>query len=233
MNFVFYDGRKIEYELTRKNVKNINLRIRCDSSVAVSANYFVPQSEIDKFILANAEKILSCIDKFSKLNKDKAEYKNNEKIVLLGKQYTIKVLQKPLISYSFENSSVILFVKNPDDFSERKKSYDSMTCDLAKKVFTQIVEDCYPNFKNVCKTVPQLKIRNMKSQWGNCHYNKNIITLNLKLIQYDINVIKFVVLHEYCHFIYPNHSKGFYCALSSVMSDWKKYDRILKNQFDL
>ena len=32
------DGRSIEYDLERKNVKNLNLRIKADQSVYVSAN---------------------------------------------------------------------------------------------------------------------------------------------------------------------------------------------------
>ena len=43
--------RTVEYELTRKNVKNINLRIKADGSVHVSANKYVTVSTIEDFII--------------------------------------------------------------------------------------------------------------------------------------------------------------------------------------
>lgn len=48
----------ITYHLERKKVKNINLRIKPDGSVHVSAHRLVPQSMIDDFVLSRAELIL-------------------------------------------------------------------------------------------------------------------------------------------------------------------------------
>jgi hypothetical protein len=40
---ILLNNREVEYELERKRVKNINLRIRSDGSVYVSANSAVPE----------------------------------------------------------------------------------------------------------------------------------------------------------------------------------------------
>ena len=47
------NGREITYELERKNVKNINLRIRFDCSVYVSANTHVTDVVIEGFLQKN------------------------------------------------------------------------------------------------------------------------------------------------------------------------------------
>lgn len=44
----------VTYELTRKRVKNINLRVRADGSAAVSAPARVPLREIDAFVAQRA-----------------------------------------------------------------------------------------------------------------------------------------------------------------------------------
>ena len=41
---ILLDGRKIEYEFQRKRVRNLNLRVRADGSVAVSAATGVPMA---------------------------------------------------------------------------------------------------------------------------------------------------------------------------------------------
>ena len=59
---IILNGRKIEYELTRKRVKNINLRVRSDG-VHVSAGRLVPLAVIESFMRNNAEYILRALDK--------------------------------------------------------------------------------------------------------------------------------------------------------------------------
>ena len=46
------DGIPLHYSLERKNVKNLNLHVRRDGSVYVSANNAVPEEKIDEFLLS-------------------------------------------------------------------------------------------------------------------------------------------------------------------------------------
>lgn len=46
---------EIEYTLTRKTVKNLNLRVRTDGSVAVSAPKRMSVRQIDRFVLSRKE----------------------------------------------------------------------------------------------------------------------------------------------------------------------------------
>ena len=50
MNYVIFDNEKIEYNLTRKNVKNINLRIYPNGKVNVSAPKYVGIDVINAFV---------------------------------------------------------------------------------------------------------------------------------------------------------------------------------------
>lgn len=52
----------MEYELERKRVKNINMRICPDCSVYVSANNGVPQSAIEAFLSRKADYIFNALD---------------------------------------------------------------------------------------------------------------------------------------------------------------------------
>ncbi|OYP38116.1 metal-dependent hydrolase [Lachnotalea glycerini] len=48
------------------------------------------------------------------------------------------------------------------------------------------------------------------------------MSLNSKLIEAPRNCIEYVVLHEFTHFIHPNHSKKFYDFVAMLMPDWKE-----------
>lgn len=229
MECVEYNGRKIEYEIIRKNVKNINLRVRRDASVVVSANKNVPKFLIEKFINDNAERILISIDRISSAGA-KADFKKSSEIKLLGMTYKLVIERATVNSYFIGENTITFYVREPDDDDALQDIYNSLLRNTAEVVFPKLINDCFAEFKDLCKFVPDLKIKDLKSQWGNCYHKRNLITLNLRLAVYDINVIKSVVYHEYCHFAHQNHSKDFYNLLETVMPEWKKYNKILKQK---
>jgi hypothetical protein len=48
-----------------------------------------------------------------------------------------------------------------------------------------------------------------------------MIVLNRYLIEAPRHCIAHVVAHEFCHFIYPNHSRDFYSLLDRVCPHWR------------
>ena len=230
MRTVKYNQSLIEYTLTRKRVKNLNLRIKPDGSVNVSAPAFVSVKQIDAFVLANAEKILSAQKRFEEKNKMAYELKTGEKVTLLGNEYYLHIREWSKDYYYFNNGSLVLFVRDSDVFENRQAVFTELCRDLAKHMFPSIFKSCYKNFTDVCPQMPELKIRNMKSQWGNCRPQKNVITLSLRLVQFDSETVRFVINHEFCHFYEQNHSKDFYSHLAEVEPEWKKYDAVLKGK---
>lgn len=61
------DGISLIYDLQLKNVKNINLRIKPDGTIHVSANRRVSQKIIDEFILSKADFILKAQEKYANI----------------------------------------------------------------------------------------------------------------------------------------------------------------------
>ena len=59
------NNRTIQYTLQYKTVKNINLRIRSDGSINVSANRRVPQNIIDEFVISKADFICRALGKYT------------------------------------------------------------------------------------------------------------------------------------------------------------------------
>lgn len=64
-------------------------------------------------------------------------------------------------------------------------------------------------------------------RWGSCHTVKNIITLNSRLIEVPKEAVEYVVLHEFAHFLQPNHSRAFYAVVERYMPDWRERRALL------
>ncbi|WP_178140096.1 M48 family metallopeptidase, partial [uncultured Campylobacter sp.] len=43
-----------------------------------------------------------------------------------------------------------------------------------------------------------------------------------------LSAVRYVVLHELTHMLYPHHQKSFYDFIEKIMPDYKKQEQILK-----
>ena len=77
-------------------------------------------------------------------------------------------------------------------------------------------------------TMPEIEIKKYKSRWGACFSKQNKVSFNLALVHLDKNLIDYVIIHELCHFIQPNHSKLFYQEIEKRLSDYKIREKRLK-----
>ena len=75
---------------------------------------------------------------------------------------------------------------------------------------------------------PAIKVRSMTSCWGVCHMAKRQITFALQLYNMPEAAQIYVVVHEYCHFLQPNHSPAFWAEVAKLMPDWKARRDLLK-----
>ena len=73
-----------------------------------------------------------------------------------------------------------------------------------------------------------LRLRRMKSQWGNCHWRQGYITLNTALARCPETLRDYVALHELVHFVHPDHGPGFYGLMDRLMPDWRQRRKELR-----
>ena len=76
--------------------------------------------------------------------------------------------------------------------------------------------------------MPEIEIKKYKSRWGACFSKQNKVSFNLALVHLDKSLIDYVIIHELCHFIQPNHSKLFYQEIEKRLSDYKIREKRLK-----
>ena len=75
----------------------------------------------------------------------------------------------------------------------------------------------------------KVAVRTQKRIWGSCHHGKGSINLNWLIVLSPIEVIDYVIIHELCHLIVPNHSKKFWQKVESFLKDYRHHERWLKD----
>lgn len=167
----------ISYTLTRKPVKNLNLRINRGGEIFVSIPARCPVKAADDFLREKSKWIIQ------------ARNRQEERQV------------NPLPPVSHEVCA--------------RNLYES-------------VARVYPMVESYGVTFPAVKLRRMKSQWGNCHWKQGYITMNTALARCPEELRDYVALHELVHFLHHDHGPGFYARMDTLMPDWRQRRRALK-----
>lgn len=97
-----------------------------------------------------------------------------------------------------------------------------------KVILLKSLSRVYPLIEPFGVPMPELKIRKMKSQWGNCHWMQGYITLNTALARCPERLRDYVTLHELVHFLHHDHGAGFYGKMDVLMPDWRSRRMELK-----
>lgn len=225
-----YEDGEISYLLEQKPVKNLNLRIHKDGHIFVSAGFSVPPEEVDAFVIRKGSYIRSAQKKFSQMAQytpQPKQFVSGETFYILGHGLRLKVTQGPQNKITSDGVFLYLQIKDAEDVQSKKRIVTKYLDQKCLDVFREIIEEIYPTFQKYGVAMPKLRIRDMDTRWGSCLSKKGIITLNKRLLEAPRNCIEYVVTHEFCHFIHPNHSKRFYEFLNMLMPDWQSRKKSL------
>ncbi|MCL2177176.1 MAG: M48 family metallopeptidase [Firmicutes bacterium] len=228
-----YGDGEIVYILTRKKVKNINLNVKADGKISVSADPSISIEMIEKFIIRKSRWLarhLSVFEVAKELFSPPKEYVSGENYNYLGKQYRLKVSQSNNEQVEIDGGFLKLYVKDKDNLERKKSLINKWFKDQIQIVLGKVFKKMREKFSTIFNDSCDLRIRAMKTRWGTCNAKKLLITLNSNLIFAPEYCIEYVVLHELCHFKFQNHCKGFFELLENLMPDWEARKKILDEE---
>ena len=228
---VHYEGIEIEYDLSRKNVKYINLRVNKYGKVVVSAGKNVPFEVVDNFVQSKAFWIITHLAEIEKIRRELPDTSlyDGKTIYYLGKPYHLALERGEKHIFIEDDTLYLYYPRMKSDVL--KEVYLEWLEERAKEKFSEVMDRVYPLVEEYRIKKPEIKIRNMKSIWGSCTTTGSVIRLNLQLIKAEEACIEQVILHELLHFRYPNHGKSFYDLLTQLMPDWKERKEKLEKNF--
>lgn len=136
------------------------------------------------------------------------------KILFKGKEKIIKFYKYKKELIFLKSEEIIIFCNSKNIVNKTLEKW-------LKKESTIFIEQRINYFSNKMKlNFNQLKVKELKSKWGSCQYLKKIIIINWRLIMAPTSVIDYVIVHELCHLIQPNHSEKFWIEVKKYKSDY-------------
>lgn len=211
MKFVI-DDKEYEVVIQKKNNKNTYIRVKEDLKIYVTTSYFASKLYIYNLLEQNKEYLKKALTK--------QEIKNeNTSFKYLGKNYDV----------------IICNIVNKVEFNENKiytPNEKELNKYIKKNILELFKERLDYNYNLFLENIPypKLKIRTMKTRWGVCNKRDNSVTLNSKLIEYNIEALDYVIIHELSHFVHFNHSKEFWMLVSKYNPNYKQIKKYLKEE---
>ena len=206
-------GTQISYTLERKAVKNVNLRLRPETGLLVSAPKDAPLALVERILQQHGERILQTLRRYDTVSEQPPQYPVHytagETVLYLGKYCRLSVEQGSRDSVQVQGETIRLLVRQPEQEALRKKTFDDW-------------------WERSCEKAVRNLFRAMVSQWGNCRPQRGILTFNTRLLAAPVRCIEYVVMHEFTHFLYADHSRNFYGFVAQELPDWKQLEMQLR-----
>ena len=213
----------MEYQITRKRIKNFILRIYPDLKIAVSAPISASDRDIEKFISSKREWIEKTLEKI-KSRQENLKTKKEKGINILGREVELRIISSDLKRIRLTENSLYIYT------NESSKSFiEKILLDWKIEKLKEILEKYLEKYTTLLETkIDYYKIKKLSSAWGIYHNRENYISFNFDLIEKEESLIEYVVLHELCHIFHMDHQKGFWSLVEKYMPDYKERRKKLK-----
>ncbi|MBQ9086536.1 MAG: M48 family metallopeptidase [Clostridia bacterium] len=218
-------GRTISYCWTKKPVKNLNLRIRRDGTVAVSSHPRISYGEIQAFLRQNEAFILRSLRRWESQQETvgvEFSLEHGGTFPLLGKHLRVELERRKEPPFGVLVTGDTLCLRAPSDDPETLRQIVRRWMGRRmEELMPRLCEEAALSLGTYGVTPPELQYRCMVSRWGSCCATTRTVTFNKFLLCAPMPCIEYVVYHELIHLIVPNHSPAFYRVLDEAMPDWK------------
>jgi predicted metal-dependent hydrolase len=218
----------LQVVFSRKNIKNLNLRIYANGLINLSAPHAYPMASIQRYLQEKKTWIniqRQRLQAKPQSAKDQ-QYCSGEKHEFLGTLYNLIIHEDTkLKEVNLENQNMHCFVP----FGATAIIKQQIIYTWYREQMLVLLPDMIAKWEKVINVqVGSYHIKLMKTLWGSCNPSKKRICLNLNLIKKPSICLEYVIVHELVHLLEASHNKRFYGFMNTFMPDWKTYKALLK-----
>lgn len=163
-----------------------------------------------------------------------SKYAVNREIEILGRdKYQLEVSEHHAEltgEIRLKADKLLILVPNGiDDFDKRVMARNLISKLMAKK-YKKLVEERirYWNERYFQKPVKGVTLRYNSTNWGSCSTTGKI-NISTRSLLLPMQVFDYILVHELSHLVEMNHSDRFWKVVESVMPDYEKAEKWIKD----
>lgn len=212
----------IDVEVVRKEIKNIHLSVHPPyGRVRIAVPTETKDEGIRQFVVSKLRWIKLQKEGFEEQVRISArEYVAGESHYFLGERYLLQITEttgKQHVELVGKRNMVFHARKNSSPEQRERVMVEWYRKEL-RKIIPELIKKWEPKM-NV--HVADWQIRKMKTKWGSCNIEKQLITINLELAKKYLHCIEYIVVHEMVHLLERNHNDRFISYMDQFLPNWR------------
>ena len=222
---ILFDNQRIDYSLVFRARRTIGFAVRPDGTVRVSAPAGVPTAWVAQQVLRKAPWILKHQTAFRQHAPAAAarRYEAGTLHYYQGTAYPLELIEDKQLITVLADGRLRLGSPAPLPPAAAEKLLYRWYAHHAPALFAESLARVWPRFAEFNLPRPTLVPRLMRSRWGSCTPGTARIRLSVDLVRAAPGCLDYVLLHECCHLLVPNHSAEFYALQTRLLPDWRQW----------
>lgn len=224
--------------LLKKSSHRKTLAITIDekATMNVSAPFYSVDKDIYAFIQDKGAWILEKLKEAQKHKDflDNRIFEQGKVFLFLGKKYPLNVVEKVIKQSKvlFDGKAWIVYIAEGLNKAQRLEKIKTAMIKWYRTQAQEILGGRVFHYGRLLGAEPKkIVVKTQKRMWGCCNYHTQAIYLNWQIILSPLEVVDYVVVHELCHLFEPNHSQRFWNKVESILPNYKKRKKWLKNNY--
>ena len=221
----------LNYQLIRskKRRKTLSLQIKEGGQIVVYVPHRTPEGEIERFLERHRSWISKKVaEKEGGIRQPERSFLPDEKFFYLGEAYPLEIHEGTergqALTLSFGK-----FILSRDCIEKARDLFVVWYKKEAKDRLAERVD----YYSNRFQLFPKgLKITSAKSRWGSCSRD-NRLCVSWRIMMAPLSVIDYILIHELVHIKEKNHSRRFWSTVESILPDYKRHRRWLRDHQNL
>lgn len=214
MSTIQFGNSQIKYKVKKSNRKTTEIVVS-RNGVEVLSPTTKSSKEIKKLVKSHSRWIYRKKLWAQEENPHNLTYRNGSHLPYLGVNYPLIFEKSDNNDLQFANKQFVIHNTKP---SKIKTAYYNWLKQNAKQIFENEIRKYSKKLK---LESAKFVIRNMSTRWGSVT-KKGIIILNQNLLRAPRKIIQYVIAHELCHLIIPNHSQKFWDLLQKIIPNYEE-----------
>ncbi len=229
---LFLQGREIPCQVkTRSNAKTVRYRIGLDCVLQITVPPRLPMRQVKELISEREEWIVKSYDRQKSLVQaiqPKVDVTDGGSVPFLGGELNVSITREESQKITLMMEGETLFIRAGFAHTDYhiKSALALWYKAMARRELLKRTQEWATRIGVEFK---KLFIKDQKTRWGSCSSQGNV-NFNYHLVMAPGEVVDYVVIHELCHLIHPNHSQEYWTAVARYCPEYKKAKKWLKEE---
>ncbi|MBP3255143.1 MAG: DUF45 domain-containing protein [Clostridia bacterium] len=217
MGFLTNKNNVIAYTVNKELTDNLYISVQ-NGEVVINAPWYTTRNQIQRAVEEKKQWILNKMKEYEEISKQ-----NTKRVNVLGKKYELNISYKNIetADLSFNLNQIKVVLPNKYKYMDEKEIVNI----LMKKMYNQIaereIERTMEKNRVLLNIAPEdYKIEDIDNAIAIC--KNKIITISPEIAKYSREAIDYIVLHEFCHLKYKNHTKSFYNMVKTYIPNYEE-----------